>query len=215
MGRMKGNQKSLPGVYRDDPDRDDAASTSSAVALRDHAPFVEEDQEDGYDEPPAYSDESDVLHTELDGNIRSGQSAPRTLDAKIEEWTIEDKKGSTYTRLSSSLTTDPVALKEYILYQASVIPTAYIQIHGQHTESSPASQKEKKKQVVVDFCFKINVTDTIALSYGSNHQGEVPEKATLQTLDNGLKAYRGTPGEAQSEGIPCRRGSYSDPTYTG
>jgi len=42
-----------PGVYRDDPDRDDAASTSSAVLL-DHIDYSNE-------ELPAYSDEPNEI----------------------------------------------------------------------------------------------------------------------------------------------------------
>lgn len=54
MGKITGS-KPPPGVYRDDPDRDDAASTSSAVLM--------EDVEYPDSDLPAYQDVPPVAGT--------------------------------------------------------------------------------------------------------------------------------------------------------
>lgn len=62
MGNLKGAvPPHQPGVYRDDPDRDDAASTSSAVLMGD-IDFPEE-------ELPAYSDEPNVTTSAHDPEV--------------------------------------------------------------------------------------------------------------------------------------------------
>ena len=53
MARHLQSQKPPPSVYHDDPNRDDAASISSALSLRDHAFLDNSDNE----EPPSYTDE--------------------------------------------------------------------------------------------------------------------------------------------------------------
>jgi hypothetical protein len=55
MGKSKGHDRPPPGVYRDDPDRDDAASMSSAVLLGDRD-FPQAQDDEDLDGLPAYAD---------------------------------------------------------------------------------------------------------------------------------------------------------------
>ena len=55
MGKANQASRPPPGVYRDDPDRDDAASTSSAVPLR-SVDFHDEENNYPDAELPAYED---------------------------------------------------------------------------------------------------------------------------------------------------------------
>ena len=55
MGKAKPDTRPPPGVYRDEPDRDDAASTSSAVPLGRVDPHDNDEDNDFPDaELPAY-----------------------------------------------------------------------------------------------------------------------------------------------------------------
>ena len=66
----KPTQPHQPGVYRDDPDRDDAASTSSAVLLGD-IDYPEE-------ELPSYTDEPNA--------VPSAGQFPTTPSAHLMSW---------------------------------------------------------------------------------------------------------------------------------
>ena len=189
MGGVKQNgskAKPPPGVYQDEPDRDDAASMSSAISLRENIGLLDEDEP----ELPPYSENpSSVPEESIYDNV---PQPSQDLDPEVESWTHEDAKGSNYTRLSQTLSADPVALKAYIEYQSSVNPAAYIKIHGMHTETH-GTGNNKKKEKKIDFDIKLDVTDTISRrSARLGRISNVPEWSSLRIIDNDRKTFRGT-----------------------
>lgn len=186
MSFSRSTKSTFQPAYRDDSDRDDGASTSSAVLLREQA-HIEDDQ----DLRP-YTDE------EPQNQIQQAQlplpSELRTLDAKVVEHSHTDARGSIITRLSPSLTADPVALQTYIEAQSRLCPRASIHVKGTHWEnqSTGGNNNGKKKVQVVDFDFDIDVTDTILRSRPEPGRFELANEWTVLSLvDHGRKAYRG------------------------
>ena len=157
--------KARPGIYRDDPDRDDAASTSSAVPLQSDI-GADEDEEF----PPAYVEDADAAPIRV-------IPQPENLDPKVEEWSHWStfaywtpwkksvQRGSRYTRLSPTLTTDPEALRAYVEWRASQPPRAFIGVHGEHTETHDDGKK-RTQETKVDFSVRFDVSETISAPIG-------------------------------------------------
>ena len=178
MGQAKA-QKQRP--HRDTANFDDAASTSSAMSL--HSNIAPADADVDIDSaPPPYSDnESAPLIT----GAAPSSEPPADLDSKVEHWVSENWKGSSYTRLSPTLTTDPHALEKYIRWEAQQQPRAYIRVSGHHMETHKNRDNGSKTERVEDFEFKADVKDT----FGHNPDGEWNY---MQTASNFDKTYRGT-----------------------
>ena len=189
MGGLKSHDlkaKPPPG-YPDELDRDDEASTSSAIPLRENIGLLDPDEPD----LPSYSEAAfpSVIEESADDSY---PQPPQDLDPEVESWINVDYQGSNYTRLSNTLSTDPVALKAYIEYQALISPAAYVRICGHHTETRGTGDK-KKKHRVVDFDLKLDATDTI--SRRNARLGRVSNTAEwsyLHIIDNDRSTYRGT-----------------------
>lgn len=186
MASVKFFKNAPAATYRENSTGDNAASTSSAVPLLDQA-----DINIGQD-PPPYSDNEDEPTSTL---VRG------TLDEVIEERVSEDRKGSTITRISPTLSVDPVALKEFILQQAAICPEPSIRIRGTHTVTTRETNGQKKRQEVEDFDIKIDVTDTISRrSLSPNSSIPMREWMKLQIVQNGIKAYRGGRTRSKAKG---------------
>ncbi|MCJ1377938.1 hypothetical protein MMC17_001034 [Xylographa soralifera] len=197
MGYSKIDTKGRSDFHGGNLDLDDAASGSSAVLLHDHD-ILEHDSE-----PPPYTDTpSDV------GFISS--TPPTDLDREVEEYTHPDNNGSTHTRLSPTLTTDPIALEKYVRWSAKQAPKATIRVKGMHQERQRTNNNGAgKKVMVVDFDVDIDASDTISRNVNS-HQGIILEEwSKLELLDKQTKGYRG--GIIKSRGkdlrdVEARRG---------
>jgi len=193
MSFSKPTKSTVQAAYRGDPDRDDAASISSAVPLREQI-----HTEDDLDLPP-YTDEEP--QTQVQQARLPRPSELPTLDAKIVQFTHRDAKGSTNTRLSPTLTTDPVALQAYVEAESRDYPRASINVKGTHWENerTGGNNNSKKKVQVVDFQFDIDVTDTISRTLSGPGPIESAEEwSELSLVDQGRKAYRG--GRTKSRG---------------
>ena len=179
MGRAKDHQIPPTGVYRDEPDRDDAASTSSAVPLRERVALNEGFLQFNDDLPPAYTG----------GFTESpNDSGPRrdSLDHLSDEVLLvypkhyhKDAKGSESTVLSSRLTSDPEALRDYMLYQSRVEPVPVVRMLGTHTETRRDNKKEEKVKVT-DFDIKISLSGLL-----------LPSSRKTTVVENAHKTYRG------------------------
>lgn len=194
MGKTFAQSRHTPGVYQDDPDRDDAASMSSAISMRENI-FDDEDLDQN---PPPYTDDTAVVSEGASGENETAdeeswlRQPQGDLDREIEEWVDEDARGTKYTRLSPTLTTDPVALKAYIERMSSIRPQAYIHVRGDHTETQREGNN-KKTVKKVDFSVKFDVTDTISrrAAEAGTYRANVPEWSKLQIVGNDRKTYRG------------------------
>lgn len=190
MSFSKPTKSTFQATYRDDPQRDDAVSTSSAVPLREQVRL-----EDDLDLPP-YTDEESHSRPQVARLPRPSEL--RTLDEKIEEYTHNDAKGSLVTRLSPTLTADPVALQAYIEAESRECPRASIHVKGMHWESKRGNNGKKKVQVV-DFEFDIDVTDTISKTMREPGRVLLADEWTeLSLMDPGRRTYRG--GRIKSRG---------------
>ena len=181
--------KAPPGVYRDDPDRDDAASTSSAV------PLQENTFDDNEDDLPPYIEEPSAITP----SRRNGPPLPEDDDPKIEQWTSwptvavwtpfkrSVHRGSRYTRLSPTFTSDPVALCAYLNYRVLLAPRAFVCVHGEHTETR-YDGKDKKQETKVDFSVRFDVTETIS----APRSDEYVPWASVVAAEPYQKMYRGT-----------------------
>ncbi|MCJ1387713.1 hypothetical protein MMC18_000556 [Xylographa bjoerkii] len=189
----KNGQSDSPHGY---PDLDDAASASSAVLLRDHD-FLEHDSE-----PPPYADTPGVGVVSL--------TPPIDLDREVEEYTHIDGKGSTHTRLSPTLTTDPIALEKYIRWSAKQAPKATIRVRGVHQERKRTKANEAgKKFMVVDFDVDIDASDTISRNVPGQQGITLEEWSKLELLDQQTKGYRGGRIKSRGQGlrdVEARRG---------
>lgn len=170
MGKSQDYQNPSAGVYRDQPDGDDAASMSTAVPLRDHVQLL-----NGL--PPAYSDDS----TQADDTPRrdSLEHLPdEVLTGYTKHW-HKDTKGSKTMVLSSLLASDPEALREYMLYQSRVEPDPTVRMTGTHTETRRDNKKEEKVKVT-DFDITISLSGLLQ-----------PLERRTTIVDNGNRTYRG------------------------
>lgn len=182
MGRPS-SAKPKADLYRDEPEHDDGASTSSAISMQSDMAYEREGEQDEADLPP-YSDDAPLLDS------RSYDQPPLLRDAKVDQYhTCDYQKGRKTTRISPVLSTDPIALKAYLLEQAKEELQARITITGTHEETHETrngKEKTTKKEKVVDFSFHIDVTDTI-----SRRRSGQPCWSEMAIVDNGRKTYRG------------------------
>ncbi|KAF4630823.1 hypothetical protein G7Y89_g7321 [Cudoniella acicularis] len=184
------NKKDLhlhtPGVYRDEPDRDDAASMSSAVLLDDIDSFPDE-------ELPAYEDEPSQ------SALLPGAAAP-IIGSRVDPFrTIQifppDLPFSTHGANSEEFrtrfpdySTDPQTLSTMIQEQARFPPVYYVEISGTHTETRRSNNKETKDKIT-DFHFGINLTHLLLpTSQFPLHTADAP----LELLSDNKRGYRGT-----------------------
>jgi hypothetical protein len=169
-----------PGIYRDDPSRDDAESVSAMSLHSDIGASGVSDE----DLLPPYTDNpvSESNHPDVDRTYQ--------LDPKDQVLVHIDNKGSAEYRLSESLTSDPVLLEKFVRAQEYRAPKACISIQGWHNHTTQEKNKTKTEKVI-DFDIKIDVTDTICRD--TIVEGE-PQKGwtTLQLANNDAKTYRGT-----------------------
>ena len=187
--RVFGQQAPPPGIYRDEPDRDDAASQSSAMSLHSNIDFDESDET-----PPPYSDEPTIITTpSSSSNLLEDSLAVNPEIMNPEDRLIKhcDKKGSTSTWLSGTLTTDPRLLQQFVNHKKKVCPEAYITIRGEHYESK-GQGKDKKKETKVDFDIKLDVTSTISPGEILDPNGRTAAESRIVTAGNHTKTYRGT-----------------------
>ena len=188
--RVFGQQRPHPGIYRDDPDRDDAASQSSAMSLHSNIDFDESNET-----PPPYSDEPISITAAASSTNLLGESLPVNPEVLNPDGRLIkhcDKKGSTSTWLSPTLTNDPSLLQKFVNHQKRVTPEAYIQIRGEHYESK-GQGKDKKKETKVDFDIKLNVSSTIKPGEARDQEGRtVVTESRIVTAGNDTKTYRGT-----------------------
>ena len=194
MGKA-GSQKAKPasGVYHDDPAHDNAASASSTMLLRNTVPI--DAPELNAEDLPSYTETADghVGPPVPAPTLPTANLPPPDLDARIEARTDYDSKGSTYTRLSPTLTVDPDALCAYVEYQATQAPQAFARLHGEHTETR-GSGSDKKKKHVVDFDVLVNLSETVSRRYvgpGCEAPMGADEWVELDVVDNERKVHRG------------------------
>ncbi|KAL8837180.1 MAG: hypothetical protein Q9170_002642 [Blastenia crenularia] len=168
MGRAQETQASIP--YRDD-----AASTSSAVPLRDHV-FADDEA------PPAYTDDPDLVqsHQSLeDAESATSSQAPGGGSIHLEPKTHEDSRGSTATYISKLLSTDPKTCQWFVECQALRAPRPMVRVIGSHMETRQRDKKEEKQRVT-DFDLKVPLGGLLE-----------PAWARSRTVHNAQKTYRG------------------------
>ncbi|MCJ1313971.1 hypothetical protein MMC25_007651 [Agyrium rufum] len=176
FGASKRATKPPPGIYRDDPDRDDASSISSAVPLSDQDPFC--DENDGNETPalPPYS-ESDLGHP-----------------------TATPSSGSRISRRDYS--DDDDKLENYLTQLIRAPPAPQIRLLGTHSVTTKdGNGKQTKKDIITDFDIHINLSDTINLAHPANSKldptwlndrgCEPPANRTVTFASNYVKTYRG------------------------
>ncbi|TAQ87022.1 hypothetical protein B7494_g4653 [Chlorociboria aeruginascens] len=129
-----------PGIYRDEPDRDDAASTSSAVLL---------DEIDYPDEGlPSYEDTASLLPAIA--SIPSPNPNPASNGRATEI-------RSTFPNYSTEANT----LYHAIIEQAQCPPSYYVELSGHHQETVRQGNKNSKN-TVTDFFIRLNMTHLLA-----------------------------------------------------
>ncbi|RFU28761.1 hypothetical protein B7463_g7588, partial [Scytalidium lignicola] len=176
MGNPKGAiEPYQPGVYRDDPDRDDAASTSSAMLMGD-IDYPEE-------QLPAYSDDPNPVNSQAlpashqDPNVIR---LPPTLPVSSESSDQLEVRS-----LCPAFSSSDGALEDMLREQALYPPRYYVELFGTHTETRRQSGKEKKERVT-DFHIKIDITNTLSKNPGQ--QGGFNYTHSLEGFEKG---YRG------------------------
>ncbi|KAH8652715.1 hypothetical protein BGZ60DRAFT_387661 [Tricladium varicosporioides] len=171
-----------PGVYRDEPDRDDAASMSSAVLLGDIDSFPDE-------ELPAYEDHPSS----------SSSAVPRPVASAGEDLSLSEfyyppdlpfsthgmNKEEFRTRFPN-FSTSASQLEAMIQQQAKAPPPYFVHIHGSHTETRRNNNKETKDKVV-DFDFSINLTEYI-VPPGQFTRNTPPP---IELLPDNVRGFRG------------------------
>lgn len=191
MGRPT-TEKNPTGGHRREPNSYDGASTSSAMSLNstiNHPDNQEESETDNEPLLPPYTDEPDSSPTPPNfPDSRSYDQAPLMQDPRIEERTTLDHKGTRLIRLSPVLTTDPIALKAYLLDQAKQELQSYILVTGSHETTNRTSDNKSKKETVTDFSFQIDVSETVnRRRSGRNGDGCW---SSLEIVGNDRKTYR-------------------------
>ncbi|RDL42312.1 uncharacterized protein BP5553_02291 [Venustampulla echinocandica] len=174
-----------PGIYRDNTDPDDAASTSSAVLLDDVDVFPDEElpaYEDTPSENPLISEHYDSgPAVDIDPFARPIALPPNPPFAKHD---INNSEFSTCFPLYS---TDVYNLDCLIRNQSSYPPGYYVHVNGSHRETKRQNNKETKS-TVQDFDFLINISNLLvpAEHVVGNTMGE------LEFLPMNKRGYRGT-----------------------
>ncbi|KAL8667707.1 MAG: hypothetical protein Q9202_000562 [Teloschistes flavicans] len=174
MGKVA-SSKPPPGVYRDDPDRDDAASTSSAVLM--------EDVEYPDSDLPAYQDVPPVAGT-IQSQYHETQSYLIQPDLPKSHLSRDETTTTTHYPLYSQ---DAAFLGQMVHDQAKYPPTFTARMVGTHAETRRTKEKEEKV-TVTDFDVRLDMTHLL-----------VPSAMTppnllrngYETPSPGVKAYRG------------------------
>lgn len=175
------------GVYHDDPDRDDSASVS-AISLHSNVGTANAEEEDFL--PPYVDDPESASSEAITGaqNLVSEEDFQASSEKVIVRY---DAKGSATVVLSKRLTSDPVALESFIKSQTKIHPAACIWLHGEHSQKKGTDKNKKEK--VIDFDIKIDVTNTISCrAQDTPDEACAPEWSYLHIADNLEKRYRGT-----------------------
>lgn len=180
--------------YRDEPDRDDAASTSSAVLLGDFDSFPDEAlpaYEDTPSQPPASS--AEVVPTRrgifYDGLYVVSRSIQKEIQLTCSR-TPPDLPFSSHglgkqeirTRFPN-YSTDSEKLETMIRHQANHPPCYTVQLHGSHTETRRNGNKETKDKVD-DFLIIINISNLLTPGLGVGGK--------LELLPDNKRGFRGT-----------------------
>lgn len=182
-------QPHQPGVYRDDPDRDDAASTSSAVLLGD-IDYPDE-------ELPSYTDDPDAVPTQR-GQFPTAPTVPRMSwycpPPDLPFSTRDNIDGTEFRTRFPDYSTNAETLLQMIREQASYPPTYHVLLNGTHTETVRNGNKETKNKIT-DFFIKINITHLLTPRIGVN--------GLLELLPDNKRGYRGgrIPGFKPTVGI--------------
>lgn len=177
-----GSSKILPpphqaGVYKDDPDRDDAASTSSAMLLGDFDSYPEEELPAYTDLPESSSSPKPVPVPRPNGGLVWYEPptelpfSTKDMDCTEVRTHFPDYSHHTETLLSM--------LHE----QASFPPTYFVRLTGTHTETTRRGNNKEEKSTVTDFVIQINITHL--LQPGPRQGGR------LEILPDNKRGYRG------------------------
>ncbi|RDW89270.1 hypothetical protein BP6252_01302 [Coleophoma cylindrospora] len=172
MGSSKaGTPAFQSGVYRDEPDRNDAASTSSAVLLGDIDSYPEEDL-------PAYSDVPAVPR-KVAQNVPLENMTPVSIPFSTSDSFCETiwTNFPDYSKHADTL--------EQMIRQQSMFPPVYwMYIHGTHTETVKQGNKESKNKIV-DFFIRINLTHLLTTTPGLDVENHI------EMLEDNRRGYRG------------------------
>ncbi|KAL8684675.1 MAG: hypothetical protein Q9218_008194 [Villophora microphyllina] len=174
MGKIAGS-KPPPGVYRDDPDRDDAASTSSAVLMED-VEYPESDL-------PAYEDVPTVV---APAQSRYHETQSYLIQPELPKSHLSRDESTTATHYPL-YSQDAGFLGQMLQDQAKYPPTFTARMVGTHTETRRTKEKQEKV-TVTDFDVRLDMTHLL-----------VPNATTppsllqhgFETPSPGIKAYRG------------------------
>ena len=194
MGKQL-DSRTPAGVYRDDPDRDDAASTSSAVPM-DDMEYPDSDLPAYEDVPPPMGlTESDYPETLSCASIQAIFSLLTLLICRCRYLIHPTLPQSQLSHDETTTTThyplysqDATILGKMIKDQSKYPPIFTARIIGTHTETR--RDKEKQEEIAVtDFDIRLDMTHLL-----------VPDSATPHTLRNRepkvsssrCKAYRGS-----------------------
>ncbi|KAL8762348.1 MAG: hypothetical protein Q9203_007151 [Teloschistes exilis] len=174
MGKMTGS-KPPPGFYRDDPNRDDAASTSSAVLMED-VEYPDADLPAYQDVPPVAGKAQSQYHETQSYFIQP--DLPKSNLSRDETTTI------THYPLYSQ---DASFLGQMLQDQAKYPPTFTARMVGTHTETRRNKEKQEKV-TVTDFDVRLDMTHLLVPS-ATTHTSLL--RSGFETPSPGMKAYRG------------------------
>ncbi|TVY52563.1 hypothetical protein LCER1_G006449 [Lachnellula cervina] len=164
--------------YRDEPDRDDAASTSSAVLLGDFDSFPDEALP-AYEDTPSQPLSAPNSSTGTNPLIEWYCAPPELAFASYDMDKTEQR-----TRFPN-YSTNPGTLESMIREQAGYPPTYIVKLHGTHTETRRNGNKETKDKVN-DFFLRINMTNLLSPGPGADSTGR------LELLPDNKRGFRGT-----------------------
>jgi hypothetical protein len=178
-----------PPAYRDDPDAVSLHTTPDDYTY-DDAPEIS-----GL--PPSYTD-SEVgssaplvappIHHVLPPSTRTNHDSPtykNGVPVVCETQNIQDPQ----------LDSDPVALEAVIRSHADIAPTPYIYIMGTHKETIKRGDK-KETQHITDFRIVVNLQRYLHKNFDSSNT----ESRHLYTIENGVKAHRGSSFKCRAPG---------------
>lgn len=155
MGKSKPLAKPPPALYRDVPDRDDTAATSSAVLLSDiEYPEEETPLRESYpeDELPPYSDVAEGAQSTSHGTSISYLVSPLVPDSCLS------KDQTTIITHRPLYSQDPVVLESMIREQAAYPPNFALRLRGTHTETYKTRDQKKERKTITDFDIRVNMT---------------------------------------------------------
>lgn len=163
-------------LYSDEPDRDDGASTSSAVLLGDI------DMELPDEDLPAYED--NPSQASVAAPVRNGDPyTPWYHSPPDLPFSSRDSAYKEFRTIFPNYSQQPGALESMIRAQAECPPVYFVQLHGNHTETRRNGNKETK-ETITDFHLLINITHLLAL--GPDTGGEI------ELLADNQRGFRGT-----------------------